>query len=84
MANTFYRDNKIRISVPQGGPKAGKKLEGKWWMEGDLMCGERVLTGTGNACRSLYQVGSSIYSCGKPAGNCSVLVRIVPGNPGKI
>src|SRR5262249_23201240 len=27
-AKTFYRDTKVRISVPQGGPEAGKKFEG--------------------------------------------------------
>jgi hypothetical protein len=81
VAKTFYRDAKLRITVPQGGPRAGNKLQSKWWMEGDLQCGERVLTGSGSSCRSLYQVGSSLYACGKPAGNCNLLVRIVPGNP---
>jgi hypothetical protein len=80
VAKTFYRDTKVRISVPQGGPKAGKKFEGKWWMEGDFMCGERPVTGTGNSCWLVYEVRSSFYYC-EQVGNCNILVRIVPGNP---
>jgi hypothetical protein len=81
IAKIFWRDARVRIWVPQGGPLAGKKLESNWWMEGNLRCAERVsVQGEGHGCSSLYQAGSSLYSCGQ-AGNCNVLVRILPGNP---
>lgn len=80
----FYRDERVRISVPGNGPAAGKKIEANWWIEGDHLCAEQRLNNIGHACYSQYEVGSSIYACTQPAGDCIYLQRIVPGNPDNI
>jgi hypothetical protein len=82
IAKIFWRDERTRIWMPQGGPLAGRKLESIWWMEGNLMCSERMeAQGEGHGCRALYQVDSSLYSCGRSSGTCNSLVRVLPGNP---
>lgn len=80
----FYRDSKTRIQVPSAGPLAGKKFETNWWLEGNLHCAEQRLGIQRNSCSSWYSVDSSIYTCGKDAGICRVLLRFVPGNPDNI
>jgi len=80
----FYRDSRVRITVAESGPSAGKKSETNWWLEGDLFCGEQRMVKVGHTCSSIYEVGTSYYSCLKPEGNCSSLLRMVPGNPEKI
>lgn len=80
----FYRSAKVRVSVPSGGPGAGRKFESNWWIEGNFLCAEQRLVNTGHVCYSNYDVGSSIYSCVQPAGDCIFLSRIAPGNPDKI
>ena len=80
----FYRDAKVRVSVPTGGPFSGKKIESNWWIEGNLYCVEQRIVGAGHECFSQIEVGSAVYVCTQPAGECIFLSRIVPGNPDKI
>ncbi len=80
----YFRDAKVRVSVPGGGPNAGKKFESNWWLEGDLLCAEQRLVMRGHTCASTYRVESSFYSCIQPGGDCRFLWRVVPGNPENI
>ena len=80
----YYRDAKTRIMVPSGGPDAGKKFIANWWIEGNFLCSEGQITREGHACASVYELGSSVYTCGQNDGICKVQYRVVPGNSDKI
>jgi hypothetical protein len=84
VVRNYFRDAKIRISVPASGPNAGKKLESNWWVEGDLVCAEQRLVMRGHTCSSMYRADSSFYSCVQPGADCRFLWRVVPGNPENI
>lgn len=83
-ATMFYRDAKTRISIPGGGPEAGKRIEGNWWVEGNSICSEQRVVVRGHSCSVWYQGPSLTYACNLPGNDCNFLVRITPGNPEKM
>ena len=78
----FYRDAKTRVVGPVAGSAAFKKTQANWWTEGNHLCAEAQITKEGHFCWSLYRISSDVYQCDK--GNCSVVWRVVPGNPGNL
>jgi hypothetical protein len=79
----YYRDAKTRVMVPSGGPDAGKKFIANWWIEGNFLCSEGQIVREGHSCASVYELGSSVYTCRQSDGSCRVQYRVVPGNPDK-
>ncbi len=55
-----------------------QKIEGNWWVESDLACGE--LANQGHVCFAYYRAGPTTYVCQQPQRVCNVTVRVVPGN----
>src|SRR5262245_15482711 len=73
----YYRDARVRLLRDA----RGKTVEGNWWVEGNLACAEQQYVAKGHVCFTYYKVGPATYVCHQPAGNCAIVVRIVPGNP---
>lgn len=82
----FFRDARTRVLDP-GTPASvgvGKHIELNWWLEGNLYCAEYQVAVKEHVCASMYQVSSAFYACIQPSGDCSLLFRVVPGNPGNL
>ncbi len=73
----YYRDARVRL-LRDG---RGKVVEGNWWVDGKLACAEQQYVAQGHVCFTYYKVGPVTYVCYQPAGACSMVVRMVPGNP---
>ena len=72
----FWRDAKTRLAM--GNDK--KKVEAHWWIENDKVCNESKVVNPGHNCTTIVRRDFSIYWCNQSA-NCTVVLRVVPGNP---
>jgi hypothetical protein len=73
----YYRDARVRVLRDS----SGKKVEGNWWLEGNLACAEQQYIAQGHVCFTYYRVDPTIYVCRQPDRACHIVVRMVPGNP---
>jgi len=56
----------------------GKRAEGNWWTESNLVCAE--MEERGHLHYTYHRVEPMIYVCWQPEGICDVTARIVSGN----